>query len=297
MPGRFRPTHLGFGALMGTADAIPGISGGAVALILGIYERLVESIGNAASAVVTLPRDRADAAARWKAVDWPFILPLVTGILLAFATAAVVIPPLLERYEPQMLGLFLGLVAGSVPVPWHQIAERSGRHLVIAGGSAVVAFLLVGLPQAAVEDPTSARVLLSGAFGICAMILPGVSGAFLLKVVGVYEATLTAARSLDGVYMGVFTLGAVVGLGSFARLLSWLLRTRHDTTMAVLVGLMVGALRALWPWQSDSRELLAPPAEPEAAVAAALAVVALAGVLLLTRAGRRQITDQGGDSG
>lgn len=132
------------------------------------------------------------------------------------------------------------------------------------------------------HDPSLLRVFLSAAVAICAMILPGVSGAFLLLVLGMYEVTLEALNALDLVYVGVFVLGCAVGLGLFSRLLHFLLDRYHDLTMAALLGLMAGSLRALWPWLSEDRELLFPDMEAASFVVLALAVLGFALVLGLT---------------
>lgn len=280
------PTHALFGLLMGTADVIPGVSGGTVALIVGIYERLVSSIrGVAAAAVALLRGDTRGARDRVRAVEWTLILPLGAGIVTALAVGSLVIPGLLERYPAQMLGLFFGLIAGSLAVPWKRIATVGPAHLGVAAVAALAAFVVVGLPERSTSDPTLLQVFASAAVAICAMILPGVSGAFLLLILGLYETTLDALRNLDVVYVGVFVLGAAVGLGSFARLLEWLLERRHDATMAGLVGLMAGSLRALWPWQGADRGLQAPTLDGSLLGVVVIAALGFTAVTLLRRVG------------
>jgi putative membrane protein len=247
------------GALMGAADVIPGVSGGTVALILGIYERLIRSIRSAASAPVAVLRgNRGRARERWGEVEWTLVLPLVAGIGTAIVVGSLVLPGLLDRYPEGTRALFFGLIAASVPIPWRAMRERR-RGLLVAGAFAVLAFLLVGLPPQTIEDPHLVYVFVAASIAICAMILPGVSGAFLLYAMGVYRATLEAARDLDLLYVAVFGAGAAIGLGLFSKALEWLFEHRHDATMAALVGLMAGSLRALWPWQDDDRGLLGPP--------------------------------------
>jgi len=280
------PTNALFGLLMGTADVIPGVSGGTVALIVGIYERLVSSIRRAASAAIALLRgDPRSARERFRAVEWTLVLPLGAGIATALAIGSLVIPGLLERYPAQMSGLFFGLIAGSLAVPWRRIGTVGPRHLAIAAVGAVAAFVLVGLPERSVADPTLLQVFVSAAVAVCAMILPGVSGAFLLLVLGLYETTLEALRDLDLVYVGVFVIGCAVGLGSLARLLEWLLERRHDATMAGLVGLMAGSLRALWPWQSADRALQVPTLDGSLPLVVGIALLGFGLVTVLTRVG------------
>jgi putative membrane protein len=277
MRGRTPLGHVARGLLMGGADVIPGVSGGTMALIVGIYERLITSL-------------RALAGGRVREAEWGFLIPLGVGIASAVGLGSVVIPPLLDAYPAQTSALFLGLVAASIPVPWRRITAVGPAHLAAVGGAAVVAFILVGLPPAEVQEPGGLQVFGSAAIAICAMILPGVSGAFLLEALGVYQVTLEALRNLDLAYIATFVLGAVLGLGAFAKLLGALLERAHDMTMAVLVGLMVGALRALWPWLDGSRALLAPPADVGHVVGvAALTVAGFAAVTLIVGLGARRL--------
>lgn len=282
-----RFAYVGCGLLMGGADVIPGVSGGTVALVLGIYTRLVASLRALASAPVALTRgDRATAGEHWRDVEWGLLIPLGLGLVTAVAIGTVLIPPLIERFPAHTAALFLGLVAASVPLPWRRIRRVRRVHLFAAVGAAVLAFALVGLSPADAVDPPLAQVFASAAVAICAMILPGVSGAYLLEVLGVYQPTLEAAGNLDLAYIATFGLGAVVGLGVFAKVLARLLERHHDLTMAVLVGLMAGALRALWPWLDEQRSFLAPPADAgHVLTVAGLALVGLVAVSLLIRLG------------
>ena len=249
---------------MGGADIIPGVSGGTMALIVGIYERLIASISHGASAVFSLVRlDVAEARAHLRAVEWGLVVPLGLGVVTALAVGARIIPVLLERYPMHCLGLFFGLVAASIYIPWQRIGRRSAAIFGVAVAGAVAAFWLTGFPPAAGFTPSLPLVFACASVAICAMILPGVSGAFLLKVMGVYEATLLAVNARDVSYVLVFVAGAAVGIGLFSKVLNWLLRHYHDVTMAALVGLMAGSLRALWPWQGDDRGLHLPaPGDP-----------------------------------
>lgn len=296
------PLHFAQGMLMGTADIIPGVSGGTMALIVGVYERLIDSLSSGFSMIVTgltLRTGRARQHAR--EVQWSLVVPLIAGAITAVAIASFFLPHLLESHPHRMRGLFLGLVAASIAVPWLRIGRVTPRLLAVMAGGAVVAFVVVGLPLLAAQpDPGVARVFASASVAICAMILPGVSGAFLLEVVGIYEPTIDSLRQAMGldpralVYVAVFILGAVVGLGLFSKLLDWLLDHYHDPTMAALVGLMAGSLRALWPWQpweSPRRELLWPgPGDPVVSVVL-LALAGFAIVALLTWLSSRRIAE------
>jgi putative membrane protein len=285
--------HLLHGLLMGTADAIPGVSGGTMALIVGIYERLIASIGAAFRAVVALIRLRpAEAAQEARSIEWRLVVPLGAGIATAIVIAAHLIETLIDRFPSESRGLFLGMVAASLTSPWSRIRTRTTRAYLLGVVAAGAAFVLSGLPPGAVEDPSMGQVFLSAAVAICAMILPGVSGAFLLLVLGMYEPTLAAVRERDLGYVAAFGAGAGIGLGVFSVLLNLLLRRHHDTTMAVLVGLMLGSLRALWPWQDEARVMLAPESVGSALPAVAATVVGLAVVLGLERWGRARVLAQ-----
>lgn len=280
---------------MGAADVVPGVSGGTMALIVGIYERLVRSVREGLSAPFWLVAGRpARAFAALRAVEWTLVVPLAVGVLGAIVVAAGIIPPLMERFPAPSRGLFFGLIVASVAVPWRALSRRGPREAALIGAAAVVAFVLAGLPALApATDPGYVRVFASASVAICAMILPGVSGSFLLLVLGMYTVTLDALHARDLAYVAVFGAGCAVGLGLFSRVLTWLLAHRHDATMAVLVGLMLGSLRALWPWQTEARGLL-PPGEHLGAVlllavAGAAAVAALLAVA--ERLAARRATD------
>jgi putative membrane protein len=265
---------------MGGADVIPGVSGGTMALIVGVYERLVGALSSAVSLGLALLRlDLEAARLHWAAVPWGLVLPLGAGILAAIKVGALVIPDLMATYPEQMRGLFLGLVGASLLIPALRIRRLTALRAGVGLACAVAAFLLTGLPVLEVEDPGLLRVFLSASVAICAMILPGVSGAFLLEVLGIYTPTLAALNGLDLPYVLTFVLGAAVGLGAFAKLLDWLLTARHDATMAALVGLIAGALRALWPYTGAGRSLQLPgPSDPVISVLA-LAVIGFAAVV------------------
>jgi len=268
---------------MGGADIIPGVSGGTMALIVGVYEPLVGALSSAVSLGLALLRLDVEAVrTHWAAVPWRLVLPLGLGILAAIKVGALVIPDLMATYPEQMRGLFLGLVAASLLVPALRIQHLTPLRVGIGLACATAAFFLTGLPVLEVEEPGLLRVFLSASVAICAMILPGVSGAFLLEVLGIYTPTLAALNSLDLPYVLAFATGAAVGLGAFAKLLDWLLTTRHDATMAALVGLIAGALRALWPYVESGRSLRLPgPSDPVGPVVAlaALGFAAVVGLL------------------
>jgi putative membrane protein len=287
------PLHYAQGLLMGGADIIPGVSGGTMALIVGIYERLIDAIHAVAHGAVAVARgERRDGLATLRGVPWGFVLPLGFGILTALGIGTVVIEPLLEAYPVAMAALFAGLIIGALPIPWKRIRARSSRVYAAAAAAGVVAFLLAGLTESGVGDPSLLMVFAAAAVAICAMILPGISGAYLLLVMGMYRPTLSAARALDVAYLATFAAGAIIGLGAFSKVLAWLLDHRHDLTMAALVGLMAGSLRRLWPWQTEVGALVAPGDGSEIGLAVALVVLGATAVLALERLGARATPEE-----
>lgn len=286
--------HYLQGMLMGGADVIPGVSGGTMALIVGIYVRLVDTISDLFAVAVNLIRfNFPEARRRFMEVEWSLILPLGLGIGTAILLAAQVILTLMENYPEEMRGLFFGLVAASIAVPWVRIGKVTPQLVVIALVGALIAFFLVGLPFLEVQDPSLIRVFFSASFAICAMILPGISGAFILHTMGMYEPTLTALNNREILYVLVFIAGAGIGLGLFSTLLDWLLENYHDRTMAALVGLMAGSLRAIWPWMGEGRVLRWPGDGDPVAVVVLLLLAGFAFVSFLTWLGARKLEQQG----
>ncbi|MEE8601092.1 DUF368 domain-containing protein [Euzebya tangerina] len=277
------------GMAMGSADVVPGVSGGTVALILGIYTTLVGAIESVASTAGSLVRgDRVSAARHWRAVPWGFVLPLGTGMLVALAIGSVVLPPLLEGYPVQTSAAFFGMIVASLAVPWRKVAPRGVREYAVLVGLTLVAFVIMGLPETTVSGEVSLlRIGASMAVAICAMILPGVSGAFLLVALGVYEPVLEAVSSLDLPVLVTAVAGAALGLGLFSKVLGHLLDHHLSITMAGLTGLMIGALRVLWPWGGLEGRLDAPPAAGEAVVALVVAVIGFVLIRTLVVVGER----------
>jgi putative membrane protein len=235
---------------MGTADLVPGVSGGTVALVLGVYERLVISIREGSSALGSLVRgDLARFREHLRRVEWMFLVPLLVGILTAVVTLASLLDRQLEERPTILAGLFFGLVVGSVIIAWRLLRVPVPIHYLIALVVGLALFAVLGLgEEALVQNPTMLAFLGAGALAICAMILPGISGSLILLLIGIYPSVLNAVDDRDFVVIGVFAAGAVVGLGFFSQVLHWALRRHHDVILAALVGLMAGSLRILWPW-------------------------------------------------
>ena len=287
---RILPTYLG-GFLMGSADIVPGVSGGTIALVLGIYETLVEQIQRGAHAAGQfLKGDVRAGMTALREVRWRFLLPLGFGIISAVLLLASALEHLLEERPVQMSALFLGLVAGSVVIASRMLKKPAGQHLGIAVLAAVITFLGLGLRSGRIDDPSYLIVFVAGAIAICAMILPGISGSFLLLVMGMYETIIGAISDRDIARAAVFLAGAVVGLALFSTLLEWLLEHHHDRVLAALVGLMAGSLRVLWPWPVGEDGVgdtaLGAPVTADLPIVLLLAVVGVALVYGVAQVGR-----------
>ncbi len=286
---------LARGFAMGAADIVPGVSGGTIALVFGIYERLVASVRAGSSALGHLVRGDLRGTGRWLArVDWVFILPLGAGILTAVALLSGILETLLLEQAVLMASLFVGLVAGSIVVTWQMLPRIGGRLLTIMLVVGVVVFVALGLRGGTTEDavtqltdPALWAFFGAGAIAICAMILPGISGSFLLILMGMYGPVLGAVNDRDLVALGVFLVGAVVGLALFSQLLHRALADHHDAVIAALIGLMAGSMRVLWPWPLgvDSTALGAP--DDRLVVAVVIAAFAFVAVIVVARIAQR----------
>jgi putative membrane protein len=242
---------------MGAADIVPGVSGGTVALVLGIYERLIGNVHAGAQAIkAILTGDTATFGAKVRAVEWVWLLSLLAGILIAIATLSSLLETLLHDHPIRMAALFFGLVVGSLTIAWRLIGSVGAVEVVTVVVTAVALFLVLGLRSDTEVAEGTAEIVtrswwvffLSGALAICAMILPGISGSFILVMVGMYTEVLGAVNDRDFGALAATALGCIVGLALFSTLLNWLLERHHDMVMAAMVGLMIGSLRVLWPW-------------------------------------------------
>ena len=295
-PGRRLVIGVGRGIAMGAADVVPGVSGGTIAVVLGIYERLLAAVRGIATAVGLLLRgDWRACRQRLSTVDWWLLVPLLAGILGTVVLAASIIETLLEEHPETMAGLFCGLVAASAVSACRLFEWRGAIQLGVMAVSAAATFALLGLQSGPVTDPSLPALAGAGAVAVCAMILPGISGAFLLLMLGMYGAVINIVTDVRYADAAVFVAGAAVGLALFATLLGRLLEQARNPVLAVLVGLMAGSLRVLWPWPNGvgviSRHTddivsgtgLAWPNADQWPAPTAAAAVGFAVVLLLTR--------------
>lgn len=235
------------GMAMGAADIVPGVSGGTIAFITGIYFRLLQAI-NAVPAAFFQKLCRGQFALFWQAVDGSFLLCLLSGILASVVTLASAISHALEFYPVLIWSFFFGLILASV---WH--VGRQVKHYRLS----LLAPLLIGAAvawwittlSAGTITPSGIAFFGAGALAICAMILPGISGSFILVIIGMYGPVLGAIKSLDAGILLFFMAGCVAGLLSVARLITWAFHHFHDLVLAILTGFMIGALNKVWPWK------------------------------------------------
>ncbi len=246
------------GAIMGAADVVPGVSGGTMAFILGIYNELLDSIKEVLAPKTAKMALKFRIGEMYRTLPWPFLLVLALGILSAVALFSSHIKWMLEHRLVLILSFFFGLVLGSAATVLRQVEKwRADRIAALVLGAAA-GFLIVGLPV--LTDPPAGKwyLILCGAVAICAMILPGISGSFILLLMGRYDYVLNAVHELKSrinvaenlLTLALFCCGIVAGIAGFVRLLSWLLKKYHDLTVAVLIGFMLGSLRKVWPWKA-----------------------------------------------
>ena len=287
------------GFAIGSADLVPGVSGGTVALVTGIYPRLLAAIGGGATAAGRLMRgDHSGAARALRGIEWRFLVPVVAGAGLAVAALARMFEDVLRNYPVRSAAVFLGLIAGAVVVAWWLIRTPGMAHAVVAGAVGIVTFALFGFRTSVINDPDWNVFLGAGALAICAFILPGVSGSFLLLAIGMYEHVLGAISDFRLPSLAAFALGAAVGLAVFSRFLQWMLDRYHDLVVTAMIGLMIGSFRILWPWPAGLGDengvgatTLGAPG-PDIAIPVSLAVASAALVVgFAVRARRTPTTD------
>lgn len=292
MPIRAVLGQLGRGALMGTADIVPGVSGGTVALVLGIWERLIANIHSGARVLGVVVRGRfREVLPALRQLEWVWVISLLVGLLLAVVLMSSVIETLLRDAPVQVAALLFGLVGGSVVVAWRMLRRRDVSAVAITVVVAVVTFVLLGLradvhPTGGVTELAWWAFLGSGALAICAMILPGISGSFVLVLLGTYGAVLAAVNNRDLLSVGLVMVGCVLGLALFSTFLSWMLREHHDRVVALMVGLLIGSMRVLWPWPGGVETTVLGSPDRLVPLAVALAVLGIAVVLVIEWAAR-----------
>lgn len=290
---------------MGAADVVPGVSGGTIAFISGIYEELITSIGNINLSILTTLRQEGFKPA-WKQLNGNFLLALFIGIGMSVLSLAKLMGWLLEHKPIFLWSFFFGLVVASIFFVGKQITKWNLGTISLFILGAVVAYYISSLPVMGTNESIW-FLFLAGALAICAMILPGISGAFILVLLGAYQPVLEALNNRDLKTIGVIGLGAIIGLLSFSKLLKWLFANYKNLTLATLTGFILGSLNKIWPWKVTLstrvnskgeevpllQESISPfsyQENPQMAWAAALAILGFLTIFLLERLAVNQKT-------
>lgn len=237
------------GYAMGCADLVPGVSGGTVAFISGIYEELVSTIAGLGPSMI---KDLFSEGiiATWKKYNLGFLIALVFGIVSAVVTLAGLIHGLQETHPFQLRSFFFGLVVASTPLILKPVNAPAVQTIALIIIGAIASALITSQPPALQSD-APIFLAISGAIAICAMILPGISGSFLLLILGAYFSVITALKNLDLIRIAAFAGGVAIGLLLFSRILKLLIKKYKDATLSILAGVMLGALGVLWPWKNN----------------------------------------------
>ncbi|TFH84994.1 DUF368 domain-containing protein [Billgrantia azerbaijanica] len=246
------------GAGMGAADAVPGVSGGTIAFVTGIYEELIDTIRRFGPAAIGAWR-RGGPAGLAVHLNLAFALPLLAGIAVSLVSVAHLVGWLLDDHPLLLNGFFFGLVAASALVVSRHPAEWRFWHLMpLVVGLSLAHWLPSLMPLVTLLGSPALMLVVGGAIAISALLLPGVSGSFLLLTMGLYGTVMQGIRGFDLELLSLFAVGCAIGLFGFSRLLSWLLRHFHMATLQLLVGFIVGSLPVLWPWRELTRYQLGP---------------------------------------
>ncbi len=236
------------GIAMGAADVVPGVSGGTIAFISGIYEELLSSISNVNLSLLKILQKEGLKVA-WKQLNGSFLVVLFAGVFISIFSLAKVIKWLLENKPILLWSFFFGLVLASIIYIGKQITKWKVKAILALVIGVVIAYYITTLNPMVTENSSSIFIFLSGAIAICAMILPGISGSFILVLLGAYKPVLEAIDSKNFTTIAIFGIGAIIGLISFSRVLKWLFEHHKNSTLAALTGFIIGSLNKIWPWK------------------------------------------------
>ena len=235
------------GIAMGAADTVPGVSGGTIAFISGIYEELITSISNVNLSLLKTWKNHGFKE-MWKSFNGNFVLALLSGILISVFTLMRLANYMLEHHPILIWSFFFGLVIASIWYVGRQIEQWNIKSVAALIIGAVAAYYVTTIPVAS-SDNSLIYLFFSGSLAVCAMILPGISGAFILVLLGAYQEITQAVHDFNFKKIGLVGLGAICGLLAFSKLLKWLFTYYKTITLAVLTGFIAGSLNKIWPWK------------------------------------------------
>lgn len=235
------------GAAMGAADAVPGVSGGTIAFISGIYEELITTISNVNLSLLKTLR-KSGFFAFWTALNGNFLVALLLGLIISFVSFMRLAKYLIEYHPVLIWSFFFGLIIASIYFVGKQITKWNLPAILAVIIGSIAAYYITSLPLSA-SNESPYFLFFAGAIAICAMILPGISGSFILLILGAYKTLSDAFHDFDLQRIGLFAGGALVGLLSFSHVLKWLFKNYHNVTLALLTGFIFGSLDKIWPWK------------------------------------------------
>ena len=290
------------GLAMGAADAVPGVSGGTIAFISGIYEELINTISGVNLSLITTLRKQGFKAF-WEQLNGNFISALLIGIVISFVSFMKLAKYLIEYHPILIWSFFFGLILASIYFVGKQITNWNIATVLMIIIGTVIAYYVTTIPASDVND-SPYFLFFAGALAICAMILPGISGSFILVILGAYKTLSDAIDVLDFKKLALFVGGAIVGLLSFSHVLKWLFKTYHNLTLALLTGFILGSLNKVWPWKevlswrtnSKGEEVplleksispLSFDGEPQVLFAVGLILIGFLTIILLERIGKK----------
>ncbi|WP_396600548.1 DUF368 domain-containing protein [Algibacter sp. R77976] len=236
------------GLAMGAADAVPGVSGGTIAFISGIYEELISTISNINGSLFKTLFSKG-LKAFWQQANGNFLLALLSGIIISFVSFMKLAKYLLEHHPVLIWSFFFGLIVASIYFVGKQITKWNLVSIIALVIGAGIAFYISKLPSLGTND-NPWFLFLAGSIAICAMILPGISGSFILIILGAYKTLSNAIHDVDIKKIIIFGTGALIGLLSFSHVLKWLFKHYHNVTLALLTGFIFGSLNKVWPWKN-----------------------------------------------
>jgi len=238
------------GMAMGAADVVPGVSGGTIAFIAGIYDRLLSAINAVNFSLIKLFKTQGITAV-WKKIDGNFLAFLILGIAISIISLAKLMTHLLTNQAILTWAFFFGLIIASILYVGKQVSSWNWQAILGLMGGTLLVLAISLMPQLG-DSNSLLYIFICGVIAICAMILPGISGSFLLLILGAYHTILAALVNRDIIILGTFIAGAAIGLLSFSRFLKWILDHYNNTTIAVLTGFLVGSLYKIWPWKTTT---------------------------------------------